>query len=127
MMKIVLIFLILFGAQLSYAAEKEYLNITIKGLTCPYCVSLLVKKVGALPGVEEVRISNDNLRLLVIMQPDHASDISKINKTISDAGYLTLSTQKTSEKVEESKTNNDVFGKMHVNIQNKPCGSCHNK
>ena len=114
-------------AWLAYGAEKKYINTTIQGLTCPYCTSMLIKKVAAAPGVEEVRISSDNNRLLIVMKPDVTPNLVLIKDIIGKAGYLVTDTKLTSETTAEGAKNTSKMATAHLDLKNKPCGSCHSK
>jgi copper chaperone CopZ len=117
--------LMLFSGQVS-AAEKKYINTTIQGLTCPYCISMLIKKVAELPGIEEVRINADNNRLLIVMKPNKSPNLELIKNTINNSGYLVKVTNQTSETTAVEKSTSKMAS-AHLDLKSKPCASCHNK
>lgn len=110
-----------------FGVDKKYINLNIQGLTCPYCVSMLVKKVGSLQGVEEVRVSTDSKRLLIIMEPNQNPNMEQISNTISQAGYLVISSQESLEKNVGNNKNTTLSKNIHMEVKNQPCNSCHKK
>ena len=130
-LRIFLIGWVLCTFAIGFASEKKFLNVTIHGLTCPYCISMLIKNLGALPDIEAVRISSDSQRLLIEMKPDKKSDIAQINSTITNSGFQTTSIKEVTEKTKKSEEREDPKKtpkeNVHLNINNQPCGGCHNK
>ena len=65
----------------------QQLEIQVSGMTCPFCVYGVEKKLAAMKGVESVRVSLKDKRAQLVMKPGHGADVSAIRAAITDAGF----------------------------------------
>ncbi|MDR3075684.1 MAG: copper chaperone CopZ [Synergistaceae bacterium] len=64
----------------------ETKTIKIEGMSCEHCVKAITKAVGALAGVESVKVSLENAAAEVKYDPAKTS-LDKIKAEIDDQGY----------------------------------------
>lgn len=60
--------------------------ISIKGMMCGHCQATVEKAIKAVKGVESVKVDLAQKKATVEYDPN-ATDISKIKKSVVDAGY----------------------------------------
>ncbi len=65
----------------------QQLEIQVSGMTCPFCVYGVEKKLGSMPGVEKVRVSLKDKKAEVVMKPGQKADLKAIRAAITDAGF----------------------------------------
>ncbi|CAM3219119.1 copper chaperone CopZ [Filibacter tadaridae] len=65
-------------------AEKTTLNVS--GMTCGHCVKAVENSVGALEGVENVKVNLESNSVEIDYQADTVN-LTQITDTIEDQGY----------------------------------------
>lgn len=65
---------------------KEILNITVNGMSCSHCESSVKKSVGALSGVDNVKVDLRCKKVTVEYDPDKVNP-EMIKNAIEDQGY----------------------------------------
>lgn len=65
----------------------EQLEMDVTGMTCPFCVYGVEKKLKSLPGVAKVQVSLDEKKARIFMQSGHKADRAAISAAITDAGF----------------------------------------
>jgi len=65
---------------------KEIANLTVNGMACSHCENSIKKAVGALNGVDSVRVDLKGKKVYVEYDPEKTS-IDVIAETIEDQGY----------------------------------------
>lgn len=65
---------------------KEISNLTVNGMSCSHCENSVKKAVGALNGVDSVRVDLISKKVSVEYDPEIVS-METIKETIEDQGY----------------------------------------
>jgi len=65
---------------------KEIANLTVNGMSCSHCENSIRKAVGALDGVDSVRVDLKGKKVYVGYDPEKVN-IDVITETIEDQGY----------------------------------------
>lgn len=65
---------------------KEILNLTVNGMSCSHCENSIKKSVGALNGVDSVRVDLKGKKVYVEYDPEKVTE-KTIKDTIEDQGY----------------------------------------
>jgi copper chaperone len=65
---------------------KEISNLTVDGMTCKHCESLIENSVSALNGVDWLKINLEAKKVVVEYDPEKV-DYNTIRATIEDLGY----------------------------------------
>ncbi|MBI3697574.1 MAG: cation transporter [Acidobacteria bacterium] len=73
------------------APQLEHLSLTIEGMDCATCAAAIEKKLKAVPGVQEARVSYEGGRAEIDYDPNSAS-IGQLEKAIQEAGYRSRKT-----------------------------------
>ncbi len=66
--------------------SRETKAISVEGMSCSHCEDTIKKSVGALNGVEDVKVDLDTKKVIVEYDPDKV-DLNTIKGTIEDRGY----------------------------------------
>ena len=69
------------------ASPQEVLEIEVTGMTCPFCVYGVEKKLSKLPGVDKVQVSLQAKKARVVMKAGQSPDETRIREMIIDAGF----------------------------------------
>jgi len=62
-------------------------DISVKGMSCPFCVYSVEKKLNALDGVQTAKVDLKQGRARVVMQPGVPHDEQQLRQVIIDAGF----------------------------------------
>ena len=65
---------------------KEISNLTVNGMSCSHCENSIKKAVGALNGVDSVRVDLKSKNVSVEYDPEKVN-LGMIKETIEDQGY----------------------------------------
>jgi copper chaperone len=65
---------------------KEIANLTVNGMSCSHCENSIKKSVGALNGVDSVRVDLKGKKVYVEYDSEKVN-IDVITETIEDQGY----------------------------------------
>ena len=87
MTRIVLILLVWMLAGTTQAAEDKTVDIAVQGMSCPFCVYNVEKKLNALDGVSSARVDLAQGRARVVMQPGNGPSDEQLRQAITDAGF----------------------------------------
>jgi copper chaperone CopZ len=80
--------LALLGAGIAQAADPVHtIDIQVSGMTCPFCVYGVKKKLEKLPGVARAQVSLDKKLARITPKPGQALDMDGIRKAITEAGF----------------------------------------
>jgi len=69
------------------AAEVEQVDIAVQGMSCPFCVYNVEKKLRALPGVERADVDLGKGQAHVVMRPGMRVETDRLRQAIVDAGF----------------------------------------
>lgn len=69
------------------AADSRVLDIAVKGMSCPFCVYNVEKKLGAVTGVARAEVDLGQGRARLVMEPGGQTDIDALRQAIIDAGF----------------------------------------
>jgi len=69
------------------AADVEVVDIAVQGMSCPFCVYNVEKKLRALDGVETAEVDLKQGRARVTMKPGVQTDQARLRQAIIDAGF----------------------------------------
>lgn len=105
------------------AEEQFYIDMDIEGVSCPFCIQVLIKNLSKVPGIANVDMNTENKELLITMKTGQQPNIQLIKKTILVSGYLTL---RYTQSLVKSLPNKTQAAHQHVAIKNQPCSNCHN-
>jgi hypothetical protein len=114
---------ILFAVTGWAAPRQEVINIKVQGVSCPFCIQVLVKNISNLAHVSEVKINTHSMQLVVAIKLREKPDMDLINKTILASGYLPL---KTNAMTVAAPTSGGTILSGHIAIKSQACNSCHN-
>lgn len=70
-----------------WADDGKVMEISVTGMTCPFCAYGIEKKLNKLPGVEKAQVNLDEKKARVVMKPGQQVNERKVRKTIIDAGF----------------------------------------
>jgi copper chaperone CopZ len=70
-----------------WAGDGQVVDIQVKGMSCPFCVYGVEKRLKGLPGVDSASVDLKLSRARIVMQPGQEPDLEKIRKAITDAGF----------------------------------------
>jgi copper ion binding protein len=65
---------------------NEIVNLTVNGMSCSHCENSVKKAVGALKGVDNVKVDLKDKKVLVEFDKEKVS-VDIIKDTIEDQGY----------------------------------------
>lgn len=72
---------------LAFAAERQVVDIAVKGMTCPFCAYGLEKNLGKASEVEHVAASLKAQNVHIVLKPGTQPDIGRYKQLIHDAGF----------------------------------------
>lgn len=67
----------------------ERITLTVEGMSCSHCVAAVEKSVGALPGVQQVKV-NLGQGLVQVVYDSKVLSVEEIKKSIDNQGYEVL-------------------------------------
>lgn len=120
--RLVIVFFLLLQSSISNALVQQFMNITVQGMSCPFCIHVLITNLKHLANIQDVRMNSDNNELVVTVKAGEKPDNALINKTIMASGFLTLKSKISSVN---AKNQDNKIATGHENIKNQPCSSCH--
>ena len=81
-------FLLFFGATAVQAEQPvQPIVIQVSGMTCPFCVYGVKKKLEKLPGVAAAQVSLEKKLARITPKPGQSPDMAAIRKAITEAGF----------------------------------------
>ena len=72
---------------LAFAAERQVVDIAVKGMTCPFCAYGLEKNLGKASEVDYVAASLKAQNVHIVLKPSTQPDIDRYKQLIHDAGF----------------------------------------
>lgn len=72
---------------LAFGAERQVVDIAVKGMTCPFCAYGLEKNLGKAGEVEHVAASLKAQNVRIVLKPGTQPDIGRYKQLIHDAGF----------------------------------------
>jgi len=81
------LFLLLFIPNFLLAATQESVEVDVKGMTCPFCVIGINKRLHKLPFVDHADVSLRDKKARIVVKEGQVPDIDAINQSILDAGF----------------------------------------
>ena len=85
--RVLMMMVALIWGSMVLAADGEVVDIAIKGMSCPFCVYSVEKKLSALEGVQSAEVDLEQGRARVAMQPGVAPDSGQLREAIINAGF----------------------------------------
>jgi len=87
MIRMLMVVFALSWGSAALAADAEVVDIAVKGMSCPFCVYNVEKKLRALDGVQSADVDLKQGLARVAMQPGAAVDSARLREAIIDAGF----------------------------------------
>lgn len=79
---------LLFSSAIAQSADSVHaVDIQVSGMTCPFCVYGVKKKLEKLPGVAKAEVSLDKKLARITPQPGQVLDMARIRQAITEAGF----------------------------------------
>jgi len=72
---------------LACGAERQVVNIAVKGMTCPFCAYGLEKNLGKASEVDRVAASLKQQNVHIVLKPGTQPDVARYKQLIHDAGF----------------------------------------
>jgi len=69
------------------AADGEVIDVAVQGMSCPFCVYNVEKKLRGLDGVDSASVDLKQGQARVVMKPGMQMDAEKLKQAILDAGF----------------------------------------
>ena len=83
---------------LAFGAERQVVDIAVKGMTCPFCAYGLEKNLGKANEVDHAAASLKDQNVHIVLKPGTQSDIVRYKQLIHDAGFTSGEAQVTKEE-----------------------------
>lgn len=83
---LVLISLLILSTNI-WAESSQVLEISVTGMTCPFCAYGIEKNLKKLTDVKQAEVSLDKKKARIIMQPGTSPDEAKIREAITNSGF----------------------------------------
>lgn len=88
MMKRILLSILMFAVPLSVSAgDHQVLEIGVAGMSCKVCAYNVEKSLKRIDGVAQVKVSLDEGRAHILMEPGQAVDVEKVRSAIDAASF----------------------------------------
>lgn len=72
---------------LAFGAERQVVDIAVKGMTCPLCAYGLEKNLGKASHVDHAAASLKDQNVHIVLKPGTQPDIGHYKQLIHDAGF----------------------------------------
>lgn len=72
---------------LAFAAERQVVDIAVKGMTCPFCAYGVEKNLGKASEVDHARASLKGQNVRIVLKPGAQADLDRYKQLIHDAGF----------------------------------------
>lgn len=72
---------------LAFGAERQVVDIAVKGMTCPFCAHGLEKNLGKASEVDRAAASLKDQNVHIELKPGTQPDIAHYKQLIHDAGF----------------------------------------
>ncbi|MBB0025169.1 heavy metal-associated domain-containing protein [Chitinivorax sp. PXF-14] len=72
---------------LTFGAERQVVDIAVKGMTCPFCAYGLEKNLVKASEVEQASASLKEQKVHIVLKPGAQPDIRRYKQLIHDAGF----------------------------------------
>lgn len=84
---------------LAFGAERQVVDIAVKGMTCPFCAYGLEKNLGKASEVEQASASLKEQNVHIVLKPGAQPDVGRYKQLIRDAGFTPGDARVTKEEV----------------------------
>lgn len=79
---------LLFSSAVAQSADSAHaVDIQVSGMTCPFCVYGVKKKLEELPGVAKAQVNLDKKMARITPKPGQELDLDRIRGAIAEAGF----------------------------------------
>lgn len=96
-------------------APKRIVVFTVKGMTCSACVNGIIKQVGSIDGVDDVKVSLMTETCHIVYNPI-LSNVNELQETIEDCGFDVLLISDSEYHVMDQKGTKLVSGKLKLSL-----------
>lgn len=72
---------------MAFGAERQVVDIAVKGMTCPFCAYGLEKNLGKASEVDSVSASLKSQNVHIVLKPGAQPDLERYKQLIHDAGF----------------------------------------
>ncbi|GCB05259.1 heavy-metal-associated domain-containing protein [Ralstonia sp. SET104] len=72
---------------LAFGAERQVVDIAVKGMTCPFCAYGLEKNLGKASNVDHAAASLKEQNVHIVLRAGAQPDIGRYKQLIHDAGF----------------------------------------
>ncbi len=72
---------------LAFGAERQVVDIAVKGMTCPFCAYGLEKNLGKAKEVDHAAASLKEQNVRIVLKPGTQPDVDRYKQLIHDAGF----------------------------------------
>jgi len=87
MTRCLILFFALSLGQAASAADTEVIDVAVQGMSCPFCVYNVEKKLRGLDGVDQANVNLEQGRARVVMKPGVPMDKARLKQAIVDSGF----------------------------------------
>lgn len=84
---------------LAFSAERQVVDIAVKGMTCPFCAYGLEKNLGKASEVDQASASLKDQNVHIVLKPGAQADVGHYKQLIHDAGFTPGEAHVTQEDV----------------------------
>lgn len=117
--------------QAQPTSDRDFFEVRVDGLGCPFCAYGLEKKIKELKGVKKIKIDMETGEMTFLYPADKALTLKDVEQKVDKAGYTAISTKVTrvDGTVEESKLEMDkdidmnALTKSTIYVEGQ-CGMC---
>lgn len=87
MKKILLLISLLTLSPILWAETSQVMEISVTGMTCPFCAYGIEKNLKKLTDVKQAEVNLEKNKARIIMEPGTSPDEAKIREAITNAGF----------------------------------------
>ncbi|MCK9983814.1 MAG: hypothetical protein AzoDbin1_00286 [Azoarcus sp.] len=85
---------------LAFGAERQVVDIAVRGMTCPFCAYGLEKNLGKAGEVEQASASLKSQNVHIVLKPGTQPNIVRYKQLINDAGFTPGEAHVSTEEIE---------------------------
>jgi len=87
MKKLLILISLLMLAPSLHAESNKVMELSVTGMTCPFCAYGIEKNLKKLPGVKQAEVSLEKNKARVIMEPGQSPNEASIREAITNSGF----------------------------------------
>jgi len=72
----------------AYAANKQQIEVDIKGMTCKFCAYGVQKKLNKLPNIEKAEVNIDTKKATIVVKEGMQINLDEVKKAIKSSGFV---------------------------------------